>query len=101
MKPGKNRPKLKSITIELEDGRKRVLQGEELADPNGGTLVWNDYGAHQMMKSAYEFLGEKGKAARVEEVWNGSGTPAAQGVAESEELPSVMTKPQCFPEGWP
>jgi hypothetical protein len=101
MKTAKVRTKLKSITIELEDGRKRVIEGEELNDPKGGTLVWNDFGAHQMMKSAYEFHGDKSKAVLVEEVWNGSGTATAQGLIASEELPSVMTKPRCFPEGWP
>lgn len=92
----KVRPKIKSITILLEDGRTKVIEGAALDDPKGGTLIWNDFGAKKVMKAAYKENGESHKAVKVDEVWDGSGTSAA-----AAELPAVMVKPVCDPEGWP
>lgn len=101
MQPPKARPKIKSITIELQDGRKRVIQGTELDDPKGGTLVWNDFGAHEMMKSAYEHRGEHEKAARVDKIWEGKDGTSEKSAAGESDLPAVMIKPLCEPSGWP
>lgn len=95
MSPAKDRPKIKSITILLEDGRTKVIEGAALDDPNGGTLIWNEFGAKKVMKAAYKQNGEDHKAAKVDEIWDGTGTAAAT------ELPAVMDKPQCSPDGWP
>jgi hypothetical protein len=95
MAAAKQRPKIKSITVELEDGRKLVIDGTSLADTKGGTLVWNDFGVKKVMKAAYKEQGEDHKAKKTEEIWDGTSDPAAA------ELPAVMIKPQCEPDGWP
>jgi hypothetical protein len=96
-KAAKVRPKIKSITILLEDGRTKVIDGAALEDPKGGTLVWNDFGAKKVMKAAYKQNGEDHKATKVDEIWDGSGTSSAS----ATELPALMVKPLCDPEGWP
>ena len=101
MQPPKARPRIRSITIELEDGRKRIIEGDELNDPKGGTLVWNDFGAHEMMKSAYAHRGEQEKVAKVEMIWEGKEDPAERSTALASDLPAVMFKPKCVPDGWP
>jgi len=101
MQPPKARPRIRSITIELEDGRKRIIEGDELNDPKGGTLVWNDFGAHEMMKSAYAHRGEQEKVAKVERIWEGKQGAAAKDAAVASDIPAVMIKPRCDPEGWP
>lgn len=95
MNAHKQRPKIKSITVLLEDGRSRVFEGEFLDDAKGGVLVWNEFGARKMMKSAYRHNGENQKAEKVDEIWDGSTTAA------SDELPAIMIKPFCEPSGWP
>lgn len=97
MNPARQRPKIKSITILLEDGRTKVIEGAALEDPRGGALVWNEYGARKVMKAAYKQNGEDHKAAKVDQIWDGTGTS----FAAAEELPAVMDKPQCDPGGWP
>ncbi len=92
----KSRPRIKSITVLLEDGRTMVIEGAALEDPNGGALVWNDFGAKKVMRAAYKENGESHKAQKVDEIWDGTAMSAAPA-----ELPAVMVKPQCEPDGWP
>ncbi len=96
-KTEKVRPKIKSITVLLDDGRTKVIDGAALEDSKGGALIWNDYGAKKVMKAAYKQNGEDHKAAKVDEIWDGTGTASAS----ATELPAVMVKPQCEPDGWP
>lgn len=97
VKPAKPRPKIKSITILLEDGRTKVIEGAALDDPKGGALVWNDYGAKMVMRAAYKENGEPHKAQKVDDIWDGTGAASAS----ATESPSIMVKPLCDPEGWP
>jgi len=103
MSAAKDRPKIKSITIELEDGRKKVIDGAALEDPKGGTLVWNNFGVKDVMKGYYKANKEPGKEKKVDEIWDGTAPPAAAktAMAAGSELPAIMVKPQCDPEGWP
>lgn len=97
MSAAKDRPKIKSITIELEDGRKKVIDGLALEDPKGGVLAWNNFGVKEVVKGYYKNAGERGKEKKVDEIWDGTGTVSAA----AGELPAVIDKPLCDPNGWP
>lgn len=90
------RRKIHAIIILLEDGTTKVIQGKELADPKGGCLFWNDFGALEVLKGFYESKGEKEKAQKVEKMWKGQQEGAKAGME-----PSIMIKPECSPDPWP
>ena len=94
----KTRPAIESITVKLVDGRSLVIQGEGLADPLGGCLFWNNFGALEVLKDYYQDVKkEPGKAQKTQELWEGT---AEENLA-NPELPAVMTKPVCSPTSWP
>jgi hypothetical protein len=95
MPPIKKRTPIESITIKLTDGRIKVISGAELEDPQGGVLVWNQFGAKTVMKEYYDkHQPGSGKAKKTEDLWDGKAP------GQTEE-PAVMYKPICIPDCWP
>lgn len=88
------RAKLVALTVTLSNGRSRTMPFKMLEDPINGVLVWGDATVRATLVPFYDARpGLRSNSNTVITNWNA--------LNANGEPPATMTKPQCFPDGWP
>lgn len=93
------RTQVVQILVGYEDGRVRLLQGEDLNDRRSGVMVWNDTAVANLLLPFY--LKARSLPTRADDVLRTWTTPIAttqkSSLVATAELPGFLVKPRCIP----